>query len=140
MVAFHFHPMVHYHGWDTDYPALAQRLLDSFAPEEVAFVSMGSVTFIKPVMKQIRQRGEPTRILQAELVADPHGKLTYPDELKVRMFSTMYRALAPWHGRVFLYLCMEKADDLGPGVRVALRVQRRVRACVWSGDPGMAAR
>ena len=109
MVAFHFHPMVHHDGWDTEYPALAERLLDAFAPEEVAFLSMGSVTFIKPVMKQIRQRGEPTRILQAELVADPHGKLTYPDELKVRMFRTMYRAFAPWHGRVFMYLCMEKA-------------------------------
>ena len=109
MVAFHFHPMVHYDGWDTEYPALAGRLLDSFAPEEVAFLSMGSVTFIKPVIKQIRERGEPTRILQAELVADPHGKLTYPDELKVRMFRTMYRAFAPWHGRVFMYLCMEKA-------------------------------
>ena len=109
MVAFHFHPMVYHDGWDTEYPALAERLLDEFAPEEVAFLSMGSVTFIKPVMKQIRQRGEPTRILQAELVADPHGKLTYPDQLKVRMFRTMHRALAPWHGRVFMYLCMEKA-------------------------------
>ena len=28
MVAFHFHPMVHHDGWDTDYPALAERLLD----------------------------------------------------------------------------------------------------------------
>ena len=25
------------------------------------------------------------------------------------MFRTMYRAFAPWHGRVFMYLCMEKA-------------------------------
>ena len=108
-VAFHFHPMVHYDGWEAEYPALAERLLTSFDPNEVAFISMGSVTFIKPVLKQIRQRGEPTRILQSELVADPHGKLTYPDELKVRMFRTMYRALEPWHGRVFLYLCMEKA-------------------------------
>ena len=108
-VAFHFHPMVHHDGWDTEYPALAERLLASFDPDEVAFLSMGSVTFIKPVMKQIRQRGEPTRILQSELVADPHGKLTYPDDLKVRMFQTMYRTFAPWHGRVFMYLCMEKA-------------------------------
>ena len=109
-VAFHFHPMVHYDGWQTEYPALAARLIDRFDPAEVAFLSLGSVTFIKPVMKRIRQRGEPTRILQAELVADPHGKLTYPDDLKVRMFRAMYRALAPWHGRVFLYLCMEKAE------------------------------
>ena len=109
-VAFHFHPMVHYAGWDQDYPALAQRLQSDFDPDQVWFVSLGSVTFIKPVIKQIRRRGEPTRILQTELVKDPHGKLTYPDDLKVEMFSTMYRTLAPWHGRVFFYLCMEKAE------------------------------
>jgi spore photoproduct lyase len=107
-VAFHFHPMVHYAGWERDYPALAGRLMERFDADEVLFVSFGSVTFIKPVIKQIRRRGEPTRILQAELVKDPHGKLTYPDDLKVQMFSTMYRALAPWRGTVFMYLCMEK--------------------------------
>ena len=107
-VAFHFHPMVHYAGWEQDYPALAGRLMEQFDTAEVLFVSFGSVTFIKPVIKQIRRRGEPTRILQTRLVKDPHGKLTYPDELKVEMFSAMYRALAPWRGRVFMYLCMEK--------------------------------
>ncbi|MCY4484231.1 MAG: radical SAM protein [Spirochaetaceae bacterium] len=107
-VAFHFHPMVHYAGWEHDYPELAQRILAEFAPDEVSFVSFGSVTFIKPVIREIRRRGEPTRILQTDLVKDPHGKLTYPDDLKVAMFSTMYRVLAPWRERVFMYLCMEK--------------------------------
>lgn len=107
-VAFHFHPMVHYAGWEQDYPALAGRLMEQFDTAEVLFVSFGSVTFIKPVIKQIRRRGEPTRILQTRLVKDPHGKLTYPDDRKVEMFSAMYRALAPWRGRVFMYLCMEK--------------------------------
>ena len=107
-VAFHFHPMVHYAGWEHDYPALAGRIVEQFDPDEVLFVSFGSVTFIKPVIRQIRRRGEPTRILQTRLVKDPHGKLTYSDDLKVEMFRAMYRALAPWRGRVFMYLCMEK--------------------------------
>ena len=107
-VAFHFHPMVHYAGWEHDYPALAARLMEQFDRSEVLFVSFGSVTFIKPVIRQIRRRGEPTRILQTRLVKDPHGKLTYADDLKVEMFQTMYHALAPWRGRVFMYLCMEK--------------------------------
>ena len=120
-VAFHFHPMVHYAGWERDYPALAERLMERFDVAEVLFVSFGSVTFIKPVIKQIRRRGEPTRILQARLVKDPHGKMTYPDELKVEMFGTMYRTLAPWRGRVFMYLCMEKPAiwDLAFGWRFA---------------------
>ncbi len=65
---------------------------------------------IKPVIKKIRELGNPTRILQMELVPDPHGKLTYPDAVKVEMFQAMNEALVPWHEDVFMYLCMEKAQ------------------------------
>jgi spore photoproduct lyase len=108
-VGFHFHPLVYYEGWEEEYPELGRRLLDLFRPEEVLFVSLGSVTFIKPVIREIRRRGGPTRILQIEMVPDPHGRLTYPDPIKVKLFRTMYAALAPWHDSVFTYLCMERS-------------------------------
>jgi spore photoproduct lyase len=41
---------------------------------------------------------------------DPHGKLTYSDEIKTRLFQAVYESLRPWHGKVFFYLCMEKAE------------------------------
>lgn len=109
-VAFHFHPMVYYEGWAQDYPALARRIIDTFVPPEVSFMSLGSVTLTKPVMRKIREVGNPTRILQMEMVPDPHGKLTYPDAIKVEMFNAMLGALAPWRDDVFIYLCMEKSE------------------------------
>lgn len=108
-VSFHFHPMVYYQGWNSDYPEIAARLLAQFDPEEVLFISFGSVTMIRPAIKQIREAGLPTKILQMEMVPDPHGKLTYPDDIKIRMFSEMHQAFRAWHGQVFFYLCMEKA-------------------------------
>jgi spore photoproduct lyase len=45
-----------------------------------------------------------------EMIPDPHGRMTYPDEIKVKMFNSMYKAFKPWHNKVFFYLCMEKAD------------------------------
>ncbi|MBI4368414.1 MAG: DNA photolyase [Candidatus Omnitrophica bacterium] len=108
-VAFHFHPIVYYEGWQADYTMLAAELQRQFRPAEVLFISFGSVTFIKPVIQEIRKRGEPTKILQMEMVPDPHGKLTYPDPVKLLLFRTMYRAFEPWHGAVFFYLCMERA-------------------------------
>ena len=108
-VAFHFHPMVWYDTWQADYTALAERLLRLFSPEEVLFLSFGSVTFIRPVLKKIRRKGFPTKITQMTLVRDPHGKLTYPDDIKVTMFRAMYSAFEPWQEHVFMYLCMEKA-------------------------------
>ena len=109
-VSFHFHPMVHYDHWRGDYLAVADEVMSTFSPDEVQFISFGSVTFIKPVMKQIRRRGEPTRILQSDLVPDPHGKLTYSDDRKVEMFAAMYDRFQPWQKDVFMYLCMEKAE------------------------------
>jgi spore photoproduct lyase len=107
-VAFHFHPMVCYNGWENDYAGIAGSLIEQFEPEEVLFISFGSVTLIKPVVQKIRELGNPTKILQMRLVPDPHGKLTYPDEIKIRMFRLMHRTFRPWHKKVFFYLCMEK--------------------------------
>lgn len=109
-VAFHFHPMIYYHGWDKDYPEVAELLISQFDVDEVMFISFGSVTLIKPVIKQIREQGNPSRILQMDFVSDPHGKLTYPDDTKVMMFSKMYHSFSPWHGKVLIYLCMEKTE------------------------------
>jgi len=109
-VAFHFHPLVYYQGWQSDYPEIAATLMEQFAPEEVLFLSFGSVTLIKPVIQKIRTLGYPTKILQMEMVADPHGKLTYPDAIKISMFNTMIESFQPWRDRVFMYLCMEKAS------------------------------
>jgi len=109
-LAFHFHPMVYYRGWDKDYPRIVDSLLSQFDADEVLFVSFGSVTLTKPVIKKIREQGNPSRILQMDFVPDPHGKLTYPDETKVAMFRKMYDSFGPWHDKVLIYLCMEKAE------------------------------
>ncbi|MDA9101066.1 hypothetical protein N9K06_00170 [Omnitrophica bacterium] len=108
-VAFHFHPMVYYEGWQADYEDLGRAVQAQFDPKEVLFISFGSVTFIKPVMQQIRRRQQPTRILQMELVPAPKGKFSYPEDLKIRQFQTMYNVFKPWQGRVYMYLCMEPA-------------------------------
>jgi len=109
-VAFHFHPMVYYRGWEREYREIAQRIMDRFEASEVSFISFGTVTFIKPVVKQIRSLGLPTKILQSHFEPDPHGKMSYPDEIKVELFNAMHQAFAPWRESVFQYLCMEKAS------------------------------
>ena len=108
-VAFHFHPIVFYEGWREDYCTLAERVIKLFSPEEVLFVSFGTVTFIKPVIQQLRQSGRASKMLQMEMVPDPHGKLSYPDAIKIELFSAIYAAFKPWRNKVFQYLCMERA-------------------------------
>ncbi len=106
LVGFHFHPMVQYAGWMEDYSDLFSCVRRGFDPSEVALVSLGTLTFTKPVIRQIRNAGFRTRILQMPLT-ESDGKLSYPDEIKLALFSHAYESLASWKDTVFFYLCME---------------------------------
>ena len=110
VVGFHFHPMVHYQNWEDDYRAVVERLSDTFSPDEVALISIGTLTYIKSVMKDIRKRAIPSQILKMPMI-DAAGKKSYPDEIKLAMFQHLYQSFPErWKQDVFFYLCMENAE------------------------------
>ena len=53
LVGFHFHPMIYYMGWESEYRAVAKEIKNLFDPREVAMISFGTLTYIKPVIKKI---------------------------------------------------------------------------------------
>ncbi|MFO7751298.1 MAG: radical SAM protein [Desulfobacteraceae bacterium] len=109
-VGFHFHPMVWYKGWQKDYLAIIARLQKEFSPEEVVMVSIGTLTFIKPVIKRVRERMAKTSILRMPM-EECAGKLSYPFEIKKELFSTVYQGFSrEWHESVFFYMCMEEIE------------------------------
>lgn len=105
-MGFHFHPMIWYQGFEQAYSDIANTLISQFSPDEVALISMGTLTYTKDVMRSIRKRDFKSKILQMpfEQVA---GKYAYPDALKIDMFRCLYNALTDWHEKIFFYLCME---------------------------------
>lgn len=107
VVGFHFHPMIHYRQWREDYAALFREVQQRFAPRQVAMVSLGTLTFIKPVMRKIREQGLRSQILKMPLV-EADGKLSYPDDIKLELFSHAWESFSrQWREQVFFYLCME---------------------------------
>ena len=108
-VGFHFHPIVEYVGYLDEYQAVYDKLILQFKPSEVALVSFGTLTFIKPVIKQLREREFRSKITQIPH-EDASGKTSYPQETKIEMFSHAYNSFKEWQkgeDRVFFYLCME---------------------------------
>lgn len=106
-VGFHFHPIVWYEGWKDDYTEIVTRLTEMFHPEELVMISVGTLTFIKPVVKRIRQRFLDSSILQMPM-EEIAGKLSYPIEIKTELFSTLYDAFPQnWKDEIFFYMCME---------------------------------
>jgi len=106
LVGFHFHPIMMYDQWKTDYSSICKDITARFHPNQVALVSMGTLTFTKSVMKTIRQRPFASKILQMPM-EEIAGKYSYPLEHKLDMFKTVYDALGVWNADVFFYLCME---------------------------------
>jgi len=109
-VGFHFHPIVEYEGYLDEYQEVYEQLILQFDPKEVALVSFGTLTFIKPVIKQLREREFRSKITQIPH-ADASGKTSYPDKTKEEMFKHAYESFKPWQQadeRVFFYLCMEE--------------------------------
>lgn len=106
LVGFHFHPMVYYKGWKLEYNGIAEKIIENFDPDKVALISLGTLTFIKPVIKQIRSRDFKSKILQIPL-SDAEGKQSYTYNIKKEMFSHLYNSFTPWHNKVFFFMCME---------------------------------
>jgi len=105
-VGFHFHPIVEYEGYLDEYQEIYKKLILEFNPLEVALVSFGTLTFIKPVIKQLREREFRSKITQIPH-EDASGKTSYPEATKIEMFKHAYESFKPWHKDVFFYLCME---------------------------------
>lgn len=107
LVGFHFHPMIWYDDFFRDYAEIFAKILENFKPENVALISLGTLTFTKNVIKKIRERKIDSKILQMPF-CEINGKFSYPHEIKREMFKFAYESLAKWHGKVFFYLCMEE--------------------------------
>ena len=107
IVGFHFHPMIHFEGWEQAYSEIFQQVQQRFSPDQVAMVSLGTLTYTKPVIRNIRVRGIPSQILKLPL-EEADSKLSYPEPTKLALFRHAWHAFASaWQERVFFYLCME---------------------------------
>ncbi len=106
LVGFHFHPIFHYHNWKQDYRAIINILIQRFSPNNIAMVSLGTLTYTKNIIKKIRARNIQTKVLQIPF-EEIEGKYSYPLHIKEELFKTVYQLFTPWHEEVFFYLCME---------------------------------
>jgi spore photoproduct lyase len=106
IVGFHFHPIVVYENYLEEYKEVYDTLVNTFTTKEVALISMGTLTFIKPVINKLRERELKSKILQMPF-EDINGKKSYDLATKTEMFKHCYDSFAPWHKDVYFYMCME---------------------------------
>ena len=108
LIGFHLHPMVHFSGWEDAYGSLIDMIASRFEPEDLMMFSLGTLTFTKAVLRDLRSSQRKTRILDMDLTLTA-GKYSYPLETKRKLFGFAYdRFPDSWkQGSPFFYLCME---------------------------------
>ena len=109
LVGFHFHPIVYYEGYEDDYKNIVKKVMSMFHPSQVAMISMGTLTFIKPAINKLRSTGLKSKVLQIPM-EDAVGKSSYTKEVKKEIFSNVYDEFSSWHKDLFFYLCMEESS------------------------------
>ena len=107
LVGFHFHPIVYYEGYEDDYKNIVKKVMSMFHPSQVAMISMGTLTFIKPAINKLRSTGLKSKVLQIPM-EDAVGKSSYTKEVKKEIFSNVYDEFSSWHKDLFFYLSLEE--------------------------------
>ncbi len=106
IIGFHFHPLFYYEGWENGYKSIVGEIVTQFSPQEIGMISFGTLTYIKPAIKRMREAGFKSKALQIPL-EDAAGKFSYPMDIKEKIFGSVYTYFKEWHNDVFFYFCME---------------------------------
>jgi len=106
-LAFHFDPLVIYDGCAEDYRRTIQQLFAAVEPDNIVWISLGTLRFMPALKPIIARRFPRSRIIYGEFVRGLDGKMRYFKPLRIELYrklATWIRELAP---QVCVYLCME---------------------------------
>ena len=110
-IGFHFDPLLYHAGWERNYPELIRQLFEVVDPENVAWISIGSLRFPPEMKDKVLEKFPRSKIMFAELIRGMDGKMRYPKPLRLDMYRTVYQALRQYGGeQLFIYFCMESAE------------------------------
>ncbi len=126
-LAFHFDPIILYEGWEEGYKETIDLLLGSIDPENIVYVSMGTLRFPPRMKTRINRLGT------GEFIQGEDGKLRYFRPLRSRAYITIKSYLSEAVDDRRLYLCMESPtvweDVFGTGMTSQGLKKRLDRAC-----------
>ncbi|MBN2433323.1 MAG: DNA photolyase [Acidobacteria bacterium] len=109
-VAFHFDPIIHYAGWETDYPDLVAELYRHVPPSDIAWISLGSLRFMSDLKEIVEGRLPACDLFQDEFIRGLDGKARYFIDLRLSMYRRIVDELQKHAPPPPLYFCMESAD------------------------------
>ncbi len=106
-IGLHFDPLLYYPGWEVDYEPFVDQVFGALNPEDVTYMSMGSLRFAPALKKVVQERFPKNRLMSAELFPGADGKMRYFKPLRTEMYVKMLRWIRRYTTDTPIYLCME---------------------------------
>jgi spore photoproduct lyase len=106
-VAFHFDPMILYPGCEAEYEAVVDRIFEAVSPENIVWISLGTLRFMPALKPVIERRFPDSTIVYGELIPGLDGKMRYFKPPRTALCRTVAGRIAQQAPEVTVYLCME---------------------------------
>jgi len=106
-LAFHFDPVIYFDGWKKEYKKVVDLIFSSVRPDDIAWISIGTLRFNPKVKQVIEDRFPGNKILDQELLPGFDNKLRYPAALRQNIYKAMFEMLSRHSKKLPIYLCME---------------------------------
>lgn len=141
-LAFHLDPLVLYDGWGEDYRRLVQRLFQYVSPQNIAWISMGSLRYMPSLEPVMVKRFPKSTIAYGEMITGLDGKRRYFKPLRIELYRRLGEWLRHYAPDLCLYLCMEDTEVWTRSLGAAPKAEgdlarmldnRAVRVCGLSG-------
>lgn len=109
-VALHFDPIIDYPEAAKEYRAVIGKIFDCISPENIVWISLGSLRFMPDLKPVIRQRFPDSKIPFGEFITGVDGKMRYFKPLRLALYQRIAHEILDRAPGVCVYFCME--DDI----------------------------
>ncbi len=107
-LSFHFDPIVWHSGWEEGYGSTIERLFHRIDPENVVYISMGTLRFIPTMKLEMDRQG--ACYTGGEFIRGLDGKMRYFRPIRTLMYRKVLTFLRKYISEDIVYLCMESPD------------------------------
>ncbi|MES2801829.1 MAG: hypothetical protein V4654_05010 [Bdellovibrionota bacterium] len=110
-LAFHIDPMIYHPEWKENYGFLVDHITETFTPEEVQIISIGTLRYQPEQRHMMRDRfGVQSLVVGAEMFPSEGNKLRYDATLRGEMLSFVFKRLKSKNEKWNAFFCMETPE------------------------------
>jgi len=110
LLGFHFDPILYYPEWETGYLNTIDLLFEWINPDQIAWISLGTLRYPKMMDAIIRKNHPLSEIVLSELLPGLDGKMRYFKPLRESMLKAIRNHIIKVAPEVEVYFCMESME------------------------------